>query len=114
MVWTMQELERRNTGKIVAAETVAAIKPRDIYQAEITEALVNALLDYTGPLGVAPGEWLTVAARETGVDRRFVPGDQGDTAMTVILRIKGSDLQGLRDRTLAREDVRARVDVRHY
>ena len=34
--------------------------------------------------------------------------------MTVILRIKGSDLQALRDGTLTREEGLKRVDVKHY
>ena len=37
-----------------------------------------------------------------------------DSAITVILRIKGSDLQGLRDHTLPREEGVKRVDVKQY
>ena len=115
MVWSMQKLENANTGRAVkAAEAMPAISPREIYQTEIANALVDAILDYTGSVGVGPGQWLTIAARESVLDRRFVPGDPGDTAITVILRIKGSDLQALRDRTLTREEGRKRVDVKHY
>lgn len=115
MVWSMQKLENANTGRAVkAAEAMPAIRPREIYQTEIANALVDAILDYTGSVGVGPGQWLTIAARESVLDRRFVPGDPGDTAITVILRIKGSDLQALRDRTLTREEGRKRVDVKHY
>src|SRR5688572_33380378 len=40
MVWSMQELERANTGRAVRAVGAAsAVRPRDIYQAEITTAL---------------------------------------------------------------------------
>ena len=117
MVWTMQELGRANAntagrGRAVqAADAPQAVRPREIYQSEITTALINAIVDYTGPLGIAPAEWLTVAARESV---RFVPGDPNDTAITVILRIKGSDLQALRDRKMSREEGRSRVDVKHY
>ena len=48
------------------------------------------------------------------LDRRFVPGDPNDTAITIILRIKGSDLQALREGTLTREEGLKRVDVKHY
>jgi hypothetical protein len=34
--------------------------------------------------------------------------------ITVILRIKGSDLLALRDRQLTRDDARKRVEVKHY
>lgn len=115
MVWSMQELERANTGRAVrAADATPAIRPREIYQAEITTALLNAILDYTGPIGIGAAEWLTVAARESVVDRRFVAGDPNDTAITVILRIKGGDLLALRDRQLTRDDARKRIEVKQY
>jgi hypothetical protein len=111
MVWSMQELERR---AVRAADAMPTVRPREIYQTEIATALVNAIIDYKGSVGVAAHEWLTVAARESVLDRRFVPGDPNDTAITVILRIKGSDLDALREGTLAREDGLKRVDVKHY
>lgn len=115
MVWSMQELERASTGKAVrAADRSPAVDPREIYQTEITNALVNAILDYPGVLGVAADEWLTVAARESVIDRRLVGTDPGDTSITVILRIKGSDLNAVRERRLSREEARARVDVKQY
>lgn len=115
MVWTIQELERANAARAVrAAEAAPApvIRPREIYQTEIANALVSAILDYTGTVGIGPAEWLTVAARESLLDRRLL--DPNDTAITVILRIKGSDLQALRDRTITREEGIKRVEVRHY
>ena len=115
MVWSIQELERANTGGAVrASEAAPVVRPREIYQTEIATALVNAIVDYPGAIGVGAGEWLTVAARESVLDRRSVSGDPNDSAITVILRIKGSDLQGLRDHTLAREEGLKRVDVKHY
>lgn len=118
MVWTIRELEKANASRAVSAaaavDVTPTVRPREIYQTEIATALVNAILDYKGSVGVGPNEWLTVAARESVLDRRIVSGDPSDTAITVILRMKGSDLQALRDGTLAREDGRKRVDVKHY
>ncbi len=91
-------------GRCATVEAAPAVRPREIYQTEIANALADAIVDYKGSVGIAPHEWLTVAARESVLDRRFVPGDPNDTAITVILRIKGSDLQALREGTLARED----------
>ena len=110
MVWSLQTLER-DGARPVAAAAPPSVQPREIYLTEITNALVDAVVDHGPPIGVGAHEWLTVAARES-VDRRFVPGDPNDAAMTVVLRIKGSDLNALRDRTLAREDARKRVDVK--
>jgi hypothetical protein len=115
MVWSMEALASANAstgGRAVrAADAPSAVRPREIYQSEITTALTNAILDYTGAIGVATTEWLTVAARESV---RFVPGDPSDTAITIVLRIKGSDLQALRDRKLSRDEARNRVEVKHY
>jgi hypothetical protein len=115
MVWTMQELERASSGKARQVnEVTSTVRPREIYQSEITNALVTAVLDYTRSVGVADDEWLTVAARESVVDRRVMPGDPGDTAITIILRIKGRDLNVMRDRQLSREEARKRVEVKQY
>jgi hypothetical protein len=115
MVWTMQELERANAGRAVKTADVApSIRPREIYQTEIANALVSTVLDYKDALAVGVNEWLTIAARESVFDRRFLGSDPNDTAITVILRIKGSDLQALRESTLTREEGLKRVDVKHY
>jgi hypothetical protein len=116
MVWSLQELERANatSAALRTAQPARGVQPREIYQSEITDALLNVILDYTGPLGLGPDEWLTVAARETVVDRRVVNGGAIEAPMTVILRLKGSDLQALREQKLSRDEVRAKVDVRHY
>jgi hypothetical protein len=115
MVWSMLALERAATAKPrQPSEMGSSISPREIYQSEITTALVNAILDHAGTLAVGAGEWLTVAARESWVDQRFVPGDPSDMAITVILRLKGSDLEALRERKLSREDARKRVEIKSY
>jgi hypothetical protein len=115
MVWSMQELERAMSGKARQVnEVTSTVQPREIYQTEITNALVNAILDYPSSVGIGADEWLTVAARESVVDRRVVPGEAGDTAITIILRIKGSDLNALRDRQLSRDDARKRVEIKQY
>lgn len=89
------------------------VDPRAIYLSEITNALIAALLDHGAPVSVGAEEWLTVAARESA-DRRFLPNDPNDTAMTLVLRIKGSDLNALRDRRLSRDEARKRVEVKQY
>ncbi len=115
MVWSLQELERANLGAAVrTAESTNAVQPREIYQNEITSALLSVVLNYTGAIGIAPAEWLTVAARESVVDRRFVNGGVSEAPMTVIIRMKGGDLQALREGKLSREEARQRVDVKHY
>jgi hypothetical protein len=120
-VWTIQELERNAASMgaaLRAADVEPTVRPREIYQTEITNALVNAIVDYKGSVGVGVNQWLTVAARESVFDRRVDPrvvsGDPNDTAMTIMLSIKGSDLQALREGTLTREEGLKRVAVKYY
>jgi hypothetical protein len=86
---------------------------KSVYFNDITTALVAAILDHGAPIGVGPDEWLTVAARESA-DRGFVPNDPSDTAMTFILRIKGSDLQALQERRLTKDEARKKVEIKRY
>jgi hypothetical protein len=114
-----QQMQQRGpAGNLpVAAATngtpdAASGDPRAIYVSDITSALVDAILDHGAPVGVGADEWLTVAARESA-DRGF-SADPNDTAMTFILRIKGSELNALRDRRLSREEARKRVEIKQY
>ena len=86
---------------------------KSIYFNDITNALVAAILDHGAPIGVGADEWLTVAARESA-DRGFVPNDPNDTAMTFILRIKGSDLVALQERRLTKDEARKKVEIKRY
>ena len=120
VVWSIQELQKNanaSTGRrreLAATDVSATVRPREIYQNEITTALVSAILDYKGVPGIGDNEWLTVAARESVFDRRYIGADPNDTAITVILRIRGSDLQALREGTLTREEGLKRLAVKHY
>ena len=119
IVWSIQELEKNANVSTRAGRTMAlnatepAVRPREIYQDEIANALVSAIVDYKGAIGVGANEWLTVAARESIFERR-VTGDPNDTAITIILRIKGSDLQAIREGKIGREEGLKRVLVKHY
>ena len=87
--------------------------PRVVYAVDLTNALINAVLDHGAPVGVGSDEWLTVAARE-GLDFRFMPDDPSNTSTTLILRIKGSDLAALREGHLSRDEARKRIEVKQY
>jgi hypothetical protein len=93
-----------------AQAPVAVEDPRVFYAAEMSNALINAILDRGAAVGVGADEWLTVAARES-LDLRFMPDDP---ATTLILRVKGSDLAALGEKRISREDARKRIEVRQY
>jgi hypothetical protein len=106
----MKNVSTAGTAMAPAQAPVAVEDPRVFYAAEMTNALVNAILDHGAAAGVGMDEWLTVAARES-LDLRFMPDDP---ATTLILRVKGSDLTALREKRLSREDARKRIEVKQY
>jgi hypothetical protein len=85
--------------------------PDAAYELEVREALISAMLEYGSTLALQPEEWLTVAARDN--QSVVIPGDLSET-VTVILRIKGSDLNELMTGRLAPQDARRRVEVREF
>ncbi len=85
--------------------------PGEAYTSEVKEALIDAMLDYTGALKIGADEWLTVAARDN--EPRLNPGDLYDTS-TIVLRIKGGDLAAFRADRITRDDARKRVEVREF
>jgi len=85
--------------------------PNAAYTTEVQTALVDAMLDYSGRIGLGPDQWLTIAARDS--HGPSYPGEPYD-AVTVILRIKGSDLADFRADRITREEARKRVEVREF
>jgi hypothetical protein len=100
-------------GSQSAAAPAPLDDPRAIYAAEMTNALVDAILDHGAPVGVGADEWLTIAARES-LDLRFMPDNPSDTGTTLILRIKGGDLNAFRDHRLSREEAKKKIEIKQY
>jgi hypothetical protein len=85
--------------------------PNQLYTEAVKNALIDAMLDHGGPIGIGPDEWLTVAAKDA--EGPLSPNEPYDAA-TIVLRIKGSDLAAFRADRLTRADARARVEVREF
>ena len=84
--------------------------PGQAYTQEVQAALINAMIENSGALALGNNEWLTVAARDNAAAGPFAAADQGG-AMTIVLRLKGSDVNDFRAGKLTLEQVRARVQV---
>lgn len=84
--------------------------PGVAYTREIQNALIEAMLENSGPLAVADDEWLTIAARDNLPRDPLVPGDMTDFT-TMILTIKGADLSALHAKRITVEEARKRVQV---
>ena len=81
------------------------------YEDQVREALIGAMLDWGALLPLGPDEWLTVAARDN--QDVVMPGAAPDV-VTIILRVKGSDLAERLAGRLPADELRRRVEVREF
>lgn len=87
--------------------------PGEAYTQAVAAALMDAMLENSGSLIIAADEWLTVAARDNVQGSRFLPSDPSEV-LTLVLRVKGSDLAAFQARRLTPDEVRKRVEVRAF
>lgn len=108
-----QTIERPAPPAQAAPEPLLNVDPSELFTQAVGNALIDAMLENSGSLILAPNEWLTVAARDNAQGSRFVASDPSDV-MTVVLRVKGSDLAEYQARRLTADEVRKRVEVRAF
>jgi hypothetical protein len=94
-----------------AVDTTLISNPSAAYEDEVKSALSDALLDYALTLPLAPGEWVTVAARDAGY---IAFPDAVAEMVTVTLSVKVDDLLELRVQRIDRDEARRRVIVREF
>ena len=87
--------------------------PNRAYTHEVSVAIVDAMIENSGPLPIAETEWLTVAARDNVRPDRLVPGDTSNIS-SIVFRIRGVDLMAFRAGRLAMEDARKRVEIKQF
>lgn len=85
--------------------------PDEDYTEVVKNALIDAMLDYSGPMSIGTDDWLVVAARDAYGP--IAPGEIYD-AITLVLRVKGSDLAAFRADRITRDEARRRVEVREF
>lgn len=86
--------------------------PEEAYRAEVRDALMDAMLEHSRGLAVAPGEWLHIAARRLDDQARLAPADTD--ARTVMIRVRGADLAQFLAGQITREEARRRMDVKVF
>lgn len=86
--------------------------PQEAYRLEVRDALMDVMLDHSRSLSLTAEEWLTVAARSHDERPRLAPIDN-DT-QTVVIRVRGADLNAYLGGQISREDARKRMDVRVF
>jgi hypothetical protein len=87
--------------------------PNAAYTREVSTAIVDAMIENSGPLPIAENEWLTVAARDNIRPDRLVPGDTSNIS-SIVFRIKGVDLAAFRAGRMALDEARKRVEIQQF
>ena len=82
------------------------------YERMVTEQLIDAMLDHSHQLGLGPDDSLTIAAR--GSHGPLLAQAAFDDSVTLMLRVKASDLADFRAGRITRDEARARVSVREF
>lgn len=85
--------------------------PNRAYTEAVQRALVDAMLDYSAPMHISDGEWLTVAARDNYQRDSLAPPDPLEEVETILLRIQGTDLAAYRAGKIDRDEARKRVTI---
>ena len=88
--------------------------PNRAYTEAVQRALVDAMIDFSTPMAIAPDQWLTVAARDNERRDSLAPQDPFEEVVTVLMRIKGSDLLAYRSGTIDKDEARRRVHVGEF
>lgn len=86
--------------------------PNEAYRAEVIQALKDAMLAHSSSLGIAPTEWLTIAAKGNDDRPRLAPADSD--ARTRIIRLLGSDLADFLAGRITRDEAMTRIEVRVF
>jgi hypothetical protein len=97
-----------------APEKAWMADPNRAYTDAVQKALVDAMLDFGGPLQIGPEEWLTVAARDNERRDSLAPQDPFEEVVTMIYRIKGSDLAAYRSGKIDQDEARRRVKIGEF
>ncbi len=83
--------------------------PDRLYSEAVKSALVEAMLGYSVQMDLGADEWLTVAARAS---EGPVPSQAGlSELITIVLRVKGSDLSIYHADPTKRDEIRQRVKM---
>ncbi|HEX8029188.1 MAG TPA: hypothetical protein VF491_12030 [Vicinamibacterales bacterium] len=96
------------------ADGLWATDPNRAYTDAVTRALVDAMIDYSTPMVIPADQFLTVAARDDEGRDSLAPQDPLEEVVTMIYRVKGSDLMAYRAGQIDRDEVRKRVQVTQF
>jgi hypothetical protein len=82
--------------------------PNERYTDAIKDKLIDAMLTYGNALRLDDQEWLVIAARATS---DIMPG-QLDDAASILLRLKGADLNAYLLKKIGRDEVIKKIEIK--
>jgi len=88
-------------------EIVDRRDPNELYTEAIKSKLIDAMLSYGSALRMDDAEWLTIAARASDT----TPGQLDDSA-SILIRIKGADLNAFMLKKITRDEVLKRIEIK--
>jgi hypothetical protein len=94
-------------GQSTAVADPILADPNEAYRTEVLRALKDAMLAHSSSLGIAPGEWLTIAAKGNDDRPRLAPADTGSG--TRMIRLRGLDLNEFLAGRITREEALKRI-----
>jgi hypothetical protein len=105
-----RERERAGEGRSsrTATSSPVTLDPNAAYTVEVQKKLIDGMLSYR--LDLASSDWLTVAARDADGP---IAGEIYES-VTMIIRLKGSDLADYHAGRITRADILKRVEVRGF
>jgi hypothetical protein len=84
------------------------------YTESVQNALIDTLIDQALPTAVKADEFLTIAARDNMQRDSLSPFDPWEEVVTILLRVKGSDLAAYRAGQIDAVELRKRIEVREF
>jgi hypothetical protein len=96
-----------------AVDLAVVEDPNGTYTREVSTAIVDAMIENSGPLPIGENEWLTVAARDNVRPDRLLPGDTSNIS-SVVFRIRGTDLAAFRAGRMTLEETRKHVEIKQF
>jgi hypothetical protein len=84
------------------------------YTESVQNALIETILEHGYPLSIKPDEFLTIAARDNMQRDTLAPFDPFEEVVTILLRLRGSDLAAYRSGHIDEAELRKRIEVREF
>ena len=84
------------------------------YTESVQNALIETIVEQAHPLAIRPEEFLTIAARDNMQRDTLAPSGSFEEVVTILLRLKGSDLAAYRAGQIDEAELRKRIEIREF